>query len=104
MGNITEWATTGTDIPQNHKRGGTMVETFRQVRAACFFTDRVQIIFAQGLFNVINPVSSARQLYFDPFRLTEHFLFLSRNDGNRNVPDLFIIAEFYSGFCLYVTH
>ncbi|MNE07737.1 hypothetical protein D3C80_1003670 [compost metagenome] len=54
MSHITERAATGANGPQNHKGGGTVVETFRKVRARGFFTDRVKAVLTHRRFDTLN--------------------------------------------------
>ena len=104
VGYVTERTTTGTNITKNHKGGCTVVETLGKVRTACFFTNRVKVVFAKCLFDVINFLGSTRKLDFNPLRLAQHFFLFSRNNSDGNVFYFFIITEFYPRLRSCITH
>lgn len=54
VGHVAERAATGTDGAEDHKGGGTVVETLGQIRARGFLTDGVQAVFTHGGFDALN--------------------------------------------------
>ena len=53
MSDITEGATPGAHIPQNHESGRPFREALREVWARSFLADAVKFIFPEDSFDVL---------------------------------------------------
>ena len=98
MGNVTEWATAGTDCAEDHKGCGSVIETFSQVRAGSFFADRVQAILAHCRFDALDASGVRWQFYFHPFRFTQQGFTLCCHIFYRDKSHLIGIAVFNTAF------
>ncbi len=68
MSHIAEGTTAGTDVSHNHEGGGAAGKALAQVRAGCFFTNAVQLVFAQELLDVFH-LGRGRNTYANPIGL-----------------------------------
>ena len=90
---ITKWAAAGTDVTHNHKGCGTIAKALRQIRAGGFFTDGIEFLLTQGLFDALH-LSRGRHLDTNPIWL---FLGLNgRDDLNWDTGNLIVATQLFT--------
>jgi hypothetical protein len=81
MTDVTERAATRTDVAEDHEGRRTAAETFANVRTSGFFTDGMQLLFAQHFLDFTEATRIVARLDPNPVRLA---LWRLRDDLDRN--------------------
>jgi hypothetical protein len=89
-----EAAGTGTNIPQDHKRGGPRAPTFALIRALGFIADRMEPVFQKSIRYAL-PGIPGRETDPNPIRLGEKRRYHENTIPLKRIPGLGSFNKFF---------